>query len=172
MRRQHHVWQVDEARFDHRLTFIDVERSAGDALLFQRLHQRFFVDDRPARRVDEIRGGPHQAKLSSADQMDSLGAERGIHRDKVRLRQKLIYVAVFNAERSLARLVKARALGVKDSHAESSGPSRHGFANGAEPDDPQSFAVNFTTDEMVRLAPGKNPGAQRPIPFHDPSRYS
>src|SRR2546428_11287564 len=97
---------------------IDIKPGARDSLFFQRLHQRLFIHDGTARRVYEICRGAREAQLSIADEMDRLRAKRGIHRDEVRLRQKLVYVSGFGTERSFSRPGPQPTLGAKDAHAE------------------------------------------------------
>ena len=59
------------------------------------------------------------------------------------------------------------AFGVEDPHAKASGASGHGFADGTEADDPQGFAVSFTSHKMHRLAAGKEAGPKSAVGFHD-----
>jgi hypothetical protein len=58
VRRQHGILRLEQARV-LRLAFVHVEARAGDAAALERRDERGLVHDRPARRVDQIRGGFH-----------------------------------------------------------------------------------------------------------------
>ena len=115
--------------------------------------------------------GRMRANSLCADQVDSLRAQHGIDRDEVGFLQEIVQAAVFDTERGFPRFVQSATLCVEDAHAKTSGASRYGFADGAESDDSQGFAVDFTADEMERLAAGKNPRPESAIAFHDSARH-
>src|SRR6202035_2083633 len=64
MRRQHDVVELAERMIDRqRLDREHVDRGAGDLLLLQGFQQRGFVDDRPARGVDEVGRRLHACQI-------------------------------------------------------------------------------------------------------------
>src|SRR4051794_17077512 len=75
-----------------RLLLEDVDRGAGDGPVDERPMQRLLVDDRAARRVDEIGGGLHQRELARADQLARRLVEVARDTDEVRLAQQRLEV--------------------------------------------------------------------------------
>jgi len=66
-----------------------VEADARDRFGIQRRDQRFLVDDRPARGVDEIGGLFHQAELFRADDAARAFAQHHMDADDVALRKQV-----------------------------------------------------------------------------------
>src|SRR5919109_4279682 len=103
--------------------------------------------------------------------MNRLTGERGIDGYKVRFPQKVIQAAVLNSECSLSCLVQSVAFRVENAHAEASSTAGHSFSDRTEPDDTQSFSVDFASDKMVGLAARKAAGSERAVALHDSARH-
>ena len=63
---------------DFRFPLVHVERGAGDQVLLECPGERLFVDDRPARRVHEVRGSLHPRQRTLVDQVPRLRRERHV----------------------------------------------------------------------------------------------
>src|SRR5271170_1514682 len=84
MRRQDHVVELkDRVRWVGRLLLQHVQPGAGDAAFLQRLRERLLIDDRTARRIDEIGGRLHQREALGVDQVAGLFRQRTIDGDNV-----------------------------------------------------------------------------------------
>ena len=84
-------------------------RGAGDLLLLQGLQQRGFVDDRPARGVDEIAGRLHAREIGGADQAARALAQHHMDGDDVGGREQFFLAGIADADllASLRRQVRA-----------------------------------------------------------------
>ena len=67
----------------------DVKAGAGDPPRAERVQQRVFVDERPTRCIEQIRGRSHRPQLCLADQVVGLDAVGQMQRDKVRPLEQL-----------------------------------------------------------------------------------
>ena len=81
----------------------NVEASPGDPFIPKRGDQRFLVNDRAARDIDEIGGRLHQCETSRIQQMPRLLVEKARDDDKVRALHQLFKAAEFNADISCGR---------------------------------------------------------------------
>ena len=90
VRHEQHVLERQQIGMHRRLVLVDVERRAGEQVLLQRPRQRLLVDDRAARRVDEIRRALHARQRALVDQMPRLRRQRHVQRDDVRRDQQAI----------------------------------------------------------------------------------
>lgn len=73
-----------------RLVLEDVEPRAGDAALGERLVQRRLVDDRSARRVDEVGGRLHERETRLVEKAARLLGERDVHGHDVGAGEELV----------------------------------------------------------------------------------
>ena len=81
-----------------RLLFQHVEPGAGDAAFLPDLGQRLLIDDRAARRIDQIGGRLHQREAFGIDEMMGLGRERTTHADDVGAAKHLLQADELDAE--------------------------------------------------------------------------
>jgi hypothetical protein len=81
----------------------NVEAGPGDPFIPKRGDQRFLVNDRAARDIDEIGGRLHQCETSRIQQMPRLLVEKARDDDKVRALHQLFKAAEFNADISCGR---------------------------------------------------------------------
>ena len=120
---------IDRKRFD----LEHVDRSACDLPLLQGLQQRCFVDDRPARGVDEITRRLHARQVRSSHQSTRALAQHHVDGDDVGGRKQFLLGGVADADflASLRRQVRAPRDHV---HAERLRQSRNLAAELAEAD--------------------------------------
>ena len=99
MRKQHNILHVQQLGRDTRLTLENVEARSSDLPLLQRSHQRCFVHNVAARRVDEDARLLHLAKPLRIHQMTRFGQRGTMQRDEIRLTEhRLERRAWFRAE--------------------------------------------------------------------------
>ena len=79
--------------------------------LLQRLGQRLLVDDRPARRVDEIGRRLHQRDALGIDEVARLGRQRAADRDDVGAAEHILELDQLDAELGRHRLVGEGIMG-------------------------------------------------------------
>ena len=124
----------------------------------QRLDQRGLVDDRAARRVDEVRGRLHLRRARGVDQVARLGRQRAVQRDDVGGREQLVERAgsAPRARRSTAGSAAAAA-GVDDRPSRTRGRGARSRAPiWPEADDAERLALDARAEVEVH-AP--RPGA-------------
>ena len=73
MRSEDNVSQLAKAGFELWLALEDIQSCAGNTFGLKRPHQRRFVNDRAAARVDQKHGRLHQRELFLAEQMMRVG---------------------------------------------------------------------------------------------------
>ena len=154
MRGQRHVVELGERMIRlERLGVKDVEPGMAEMPALQRRQQRSFVDERPARGVDEDRAGLHARHALGAEKAPCLLAEREMQRDHVRSLQQGIDVG--QCDRSVG---KRRAVKRDHLHAQAFGDARHLAPDAAEPDNAQRLAPQLHAFER---RPG--PAAHRAV---------
>ena len=94
----------------------NVEASPGDPFFPKRGDQRFLVNDRAARDIDEIGGRLHQCETSRIQQMPRLLVEQARDDDKVRALHQLFEAAEFDADIGCGRRTDM-GIGRQDCHA-------------------------------------------------------
>ena len=143
MRRQHDVGQLHEPGRQLGLALVDVEPRAGDDARAQRLHQRRFVHDRPARRVDEVGRGLHQTQAHGVDEVVRGGSVGHVQAHHVGCTQQIIQRHRTRGEGSLDRGVDGTMRVVHHGHGEAPGAPCYGTADTPQPHDAQRLAVHI-----------------------------
>jgi hypothetical protein len=151
VRREDHALELAERRVGgERLDREHVQRRATDALLFDRLRQRYGVYQLTARRVHEHRGGLHELEPRGVDQVVRLLRVGHVQRDHVRLAQQLV-------ERQQLELQLRGALGREVGvvphhvHAERARQLRHVPADAAQADDADRLAAELGALEPLAV---------------------
>ena len=150
MRRQHEVVELAERMVDRqRLDREHVDAGARDLLLRQRFQQRAFVDDRPARGVDEVGGRLHAREIGRADQAARALAEHHMDGDDVGGGEQFLLGGVADADflAFLGRQVRAPGDHV---HAERLRQLRHLGAELAEAEHAERPALDLHADEFLQ----------------------
>src|SRR5205807_1770217 len=73
---------AERAVFGERLDLENVECGPGNLLFAQRINKRRLVNDRAARRVDEVSRGAHQREFAAAYQVKGGRVEVAVQRDE------------------------------------------------------------------------------------------
>src|SRR5699024_4421351 len=73
-----------------RLDDVSIERGASDPLLRHGPDKRVLIDERAARRIDEITARLHATELRFADQISVLGRGRGVEGEEIASGKQLI----------------------------------------------------------------------------------
>ena len=90
MRREDNVLEIEEPGEDLGLTLVDIERRAGNQAFLERPRQAFFVDDGPARGVDEKRRPLHARERAPIDHVTRRRRQRRVNRDDIRRNQQFV----------------------------------------------------------------------------------
>src|SRR5437660_838647 len=143
------VRQRDEARVDRRLALVDVEPRTGDLPGVQRVHERRFIDDWPARRVDEDCRMLHLSKLLRAEQVVRLLCQRHVHRHEVRLDQQSRQVDTLRAKLLLGFSSQRIRIVVKHAHVEALGAVCDPAPDATYADDAKRGAVDVGAEHHV-----------------------
>jgi len=154
MRRQHHV-RVRAQRVvgGQRLLLEDVQRGAGDLAGVERGDQGFVVEQATARAVDDAHAGLAARQRINAEDVVRAVGQRRVQRQEVRLRQDLVDLEQFDAER-LGDLGRQEGVEAEDAHAEGLGADRDVAPDASQPDDPAGLAVQLDAHQpfLVPLA--------------------
>src|SRR5262245_35257925 len=99
MRGQHDIVELAERVIGgQRLDVEDVEARAGDLLVLERLEQRAFDDDRPARGVDQVGRLLHQPEFARGDEAAVALAELHVDRQEVGVPEQVVLRDVFDTD--------------------------------------------------------------------------
>ena len=135
----------------------DVQTRAGNELVVQRLKQRGFIMDEPARRRDEVSVRLHQRELACADHAAAFFRERTGDGDVVRAAEQFIEFHLLAPTLGHLRCRKIRVVG-QHVHAEQPSAKRgDASANIAEPDDTDGLALRLGADQVIAVHIGLPP---------------
>ena len=138
-----------------RLGLEHVEAGAADPARLQGGEERILGHHSAARGIDYERGRLHQRKFPGADDPPGLVVERGVHGDRVHLRQHRVQVVGHGAARRLHHRAVDVGIDRVDVHAEPERPRDHPAPGAAEADHEQ-----FAPGEVERLH--RDPGRLEP----------
>ena len=149
-----------------RLFLVDVEGGAGDQPLLQRPRERGFVDNGPARRVDQICGALHLRQRLLVDQMVRLRRQRAVQRHDVGGGQQPI-----ERHRRRARAGRAATGACTPPTCRRPAPSRDGPRDAADADDAELLAAQLHPEHVVeRPALPTAPRRTHALAFAEPPR--
>ncbi len=141
-----------------RLAVEHVDRGAGDRSLGERFDQRRLVDDRPARRVDEVRGRLHRAQRFGADEPACFARQRHVQRDDVGLGEQLRERGRMR-DAELGRAFLGQASAPADHvHVERATDGGHELADVADADDAERRPAQTVPDAALPAAAGMELG--------------
>ena len=152
---------------DRRLALENVEAGAGDAVGFQRLDQRGFVDHRPARGVDQDGRLLHLVELRRADEVVRLVRERHVDRDEVRLGQQPGQVHTRRAQLLFDLGLQRLLVRVENPHVETTRPTRDPATDAPDADDAERRVVHVMAEHHVDLPAFEVPLAHESVALHD-----
>src|ERR1700722_2230803 len=115
------------------------------------MHQRYLVNDRTPRGIDQERGCLHLGKLRAVKQSPRFRKERHVHADKVRLRQQCIEITTFRLQFLFDTQWSADPIAIDNSHLESRCAPSHGAPDASKSDQSQGLAPNVGTDELIEV---------------------
>src|SRR5919108_359136 len=131
----------------------DVEAGAGDQALRQRLNQRPFIHQSPARRIDQNGGALHLAELLDADHVARLSGQGHVQRYDIALYQHLFKRSEYDS-----LCLRRRVIGKQDLHPKAARDVRRSLAEHSLADDAEGCAVEISNrvveeTELVDLLP-------------------
>ncbi|MNE01040.1 hypothetical protein D3C80_934670 [compost metagenome] len=142
-----------------------IEPGAAEATVAERLQQGLLVHQAAAAHVDQQSPRFHHGQLPRTYQVAGVGGERAVQADDVRALQQLV-----EGQPILVVAGADLALGIKDLHADGTGPLPQGLSQGALADDAEALAVQIRDGvieeaELAALLPaplqqGLAPGEQ------------
>ena len=139
-----------------RLDVEHVEPGAGDLLVAQGREHRRLVDDRTARRVDQVGGGLHQAEFLGPDDAARSLRQDNVDGDEVRLAEQIVLADIADAG-CLAFLRRQVLAPGDDLHAERLGDVGGSRAELAEAEDAKRHAVEIGADGGLPGGAGVQP---------------
>ena len=120
----------------------DVDRGSGYCVRLQRLDQRWFINNRPARRVDQAGRWLDQFEFGSSDQVLCAGTQDEVDRNYVRLAEQFVFRNQ-SPSRRFSNL-RSHVLAPRDDlHTEGKANPRDLPADIAKPYDSQTFAAKM-----------------------------
>ena len=138
------------------LDVFDVEAGAGDLLFVERVEQRLFLDDRPARGVDHVGSLLHQAEFFGGDEAAGAVAELKMHRDDVGVAEQVVLGDVFGAD--LLASLRRQILAPGDHlHAERLADTGGPRAELAEPEHAECLAFDVHAERVLPRHAGFHP---------------
>ncbi|KPY50464.1 hypothetical protein ALO56_05267 [Pseudomonas viridiflava] len=141
-RRQHVAQRAERVVFRERLGIEHVQSGSGDSALLQGFDQRRFVDDRPARRIDDERAGLHPAQRFSIHEPSAALAEHQMHRQYIGLLEQRLLAHISDATFGGGLRCQILAPG-DDLHAERLTVAGNPLADTAQPQNAQRLAVQI-----------------------------
>jgi D-serine deaminase-like pyridoxal phosphate-dependent protein len=134
-----------------RLDVEHVEPGAGNRVAAESLDERGFVDQRPARGVDQVGGRPHQGEFVRAHDAARSVAELEVHRNDVGRREQLMLVDESHANLGSTLGLKVLAPG-DDVHPEREPDLRDLGTELPEPDNAEPGARELEADSALPTA--------------------
>src|SRR5215831_1378191 len=122
-----------------RLIFYDVERSAGNFPLLERLAKSVFVDDAAAGGIDQVRRSLHERESPLIDHSAGLGCQRAVNRDNIGFPQQLIQPAPLTTQGCDMRFGNVRIVN-ENIHFERPRAERHSRSDIAYADNAEGFS--------------------------------
>ena len=95
VRQQHDVVQPQQARVQVGLLLVDIEPGGANPARGQGLDQSFFLDDGPARGVDEHGAALHHAQVFGVQQVVRVLGQGYVQADKITLAQQALEIDLF-----------------------------------------------------------------------------
>ena len=166
VRRDHDLVRLEQRVARQRLLLPDIDRRARDPALVERLLERSFIHDAPARGVDHAGRRLHRPQLRLADEALRTLGERRVHRDVVRLLDQLLHRDDVHAQ-DARPLLRHERIVRQHPHLESLRPPRHLRPDLPQPDDPQCLAAHLCPLEAPALPLAR---AQRRVRLRDVPR--
>ena len=163
MRQEHDVLELEQAGMHDGLALVDVEPGSRDLTAPERFRQRFLIDYRAARRVDEERARFHPSQCRIVDQMVRLLGERAVQRDDVRRLEKLLQGEEARVELRLERFRCAPPTGVHDAHPACTGTPRGRRADLPEADDAERLPLNARAEHEPHVPGPRGAAADEPL---------
>ena len=135
-------------------------------MLAERPGQRFFVDDRSARGVDEIRRSLHPCERATIDQVPRGRREGRVNRDDIRADEQLV-------ERQLRQVRRRTPVSRREDglHAKGGRAGRDGSANPAAADDAELLAAELHAQHEVQRPALPAASPHQPLAFRQPPRH-
>jgi len=78
MRQQDHLLILQKSLVDLRFFLVDVQAHRGDGAVFEGGDEGGFVDDGPARRIDDDDARFHEGELGGGEEVVGMGLRRGV----------------------------------------------------------------------------------------------
>ena len=145
---------------DRRLVLVDVQRGAGKQVMLERPRQRAFVDDRPARCVDQVRRPLHPRQGFLVDEMPGLCRQRYVQRKHVGGHEKPI-----QRHRLQAGDFDASPRRIGDAHAEGRRPPRDRLRDPPDPDEPELLATKLGAEQEIERPALPVTASRQPVTF-------
>jgi hypothetical protein len=130
---------------------VDIERDAADLARLQAFHQRGFVVDAAAGRVDQPHSRLQALELRDVDQVAGLFSQRRVDREVIDVRQHVVDLLVPLDAELLRLLLRHERVVPEHSHLKGLGPLHYREANAAKADDAERFAGDLRAHVLIAV---------------------